>query len=167
MPLEESRFDLVEVARALARNTQVTTTKHRLRVESPHAVYVRADRGRVEQVLQNLLDNAIKYAPGGGPIVVRVGEAPAGEDPRPMALVSVSDQGIGMDAEARARAFERFYQAGTAPVKGHVGLGLGLYISREIVTRHGGRMWVESAGDDKGSTVSFTLPLARDQSRDD
>jgi signal transduction histidine kinase len=127
-------------------------------------VHVRADRARVEQVLQNLLDNAIKYAPGGGSIVVRVGKAPADEEARPMALVSVSDQGIGMDAEARARAFERFYQAGTAPVQGHVGLGLGLYISREIVTRHGGRMWVESAGGDKGSTFYFTLPLARARS---
>ena len=81
MPLEETRFDLVEVARALARSTQVTTTRHRIRVEAPRAVHVRADRARVEQVLQNLLDNAIKYAPGGGSIVVRVGEAPAGEDP--------------------------------------------------------------------------------------
>jgi signal transduction histidine kinase len=164
MPLEESRFDLAELARGLVRNTQVTTSKHRLRVEARRPVYVRADRQRVEQVLQNLLDNAIKYSPAGGQVVVRVEKAPPSEGAAPMALVSVRDQGIGMSAEARARAFDRFYQAGTAPVKGHVGLGLGLYISREIVTRHGGRMWAESEGADQGSTFYFTLPLARRQS---
>ncbi len=161
MPLEESRFDLVELARGLVRSTQVTTSKHRLRVEAPHPIEVRADRSRVEQVLQNLLDNAIKYSPGGGQVIVRVEEAPPAEGAAPMALVSVCDEGIGMTAEARTRAFERFYQAGNAPVKGHVGLGLGLYISREIVTRHGGQMWAESAGGDQGSTFYFTLPLAR------
>jgi signal transduction histidine kinase len=160
MPLEQSRFDLVELARGLVRSTQVTTTRHKLRVEAARPVFVRADRGRIEQVLQNLIDNAIKYTPGGGPIVVHVREAPPEEGERPLALVSVRDRGIGLSPEAQTRAFERFYQAGSAPVQGHVGLGLGLYISREIVTRHGGRMWAESAGEDQGSTFSFTLPLA-------
>ena len=161
MPLEESRFDLAELARRLVRSTQVTTSKHRLRVEARRPVYVRADRQRIEQVLQNLLDNAIKYSPAGGQVVVRVEQASPSEDGPPLALVSVRDQGIGMSAEDLTRVFDRFYQAGTAPVKGHVGLGLGLYISREIVTRHGGQMWAESEGSDKGSTFYFTLPLAR------
>ncbi len=159
MPLEESRFDLAELARRLAQALQVTTSTHRLRVEAPEPVYVRADRRRIEQVLQILLDNAIKYSPQGGPITVRVTAAPVGEGGTPMALVSVQDQGIGMTAEEAAHVFERFYQAESVPVRGHVGLGLGLYISREIVTRHGGRIWVESAPG-KGSTFSFTLPLA-------
>ena len=72
----------------------------------------------------------------------------------------VEDRGIGIGPEAAARVFERFYQAGSAPVRGHVGLGLGLYISREIITRQGGEMGVESA-EGKGSTFWFTLPLAR------
>src|SRR5262249_58360215 len=104
-------------------------------------------------------DKAIKYSPEGGPIVVRVGETPAREGRPAMALVTVNDQGVGMNDEASTRVFQRFYQAGTVPVRGHVGLGLGLYISREIVNRHGGQMWVESK-EGKGSTFAFTLPLS-------
>lgn len=199
MPLELSRFDLAEVARRLAQALQVTTTAHRIRVEAPKPVWVRADRRRIEQVLQNLLDNAIKYSPAGGPIVVRVttepvspappaatgtagephgdGAAPAPPTPGApldasralpavgtrepgVAVVSVQDWGVGISAEAAKHIFERFYQADNVPVRGHVGLGLGLYISREIITRHGGDIWVESEPG-KGSTFWFTLPLAR------
>ncbi|HEY7063759.1 MAG TPA: GAF domain-containing sensor histidine kinase [Chloroflexota bacterium] len=196
MPLEPSRFDLAELARRLAQATQVTTTAHQLRVEAPRPVYVRADHRRIEQVLQNLLDNAIKYSPDGGPIVVRVDAGPttplapvplreggtdrsSSEPPAKgsgrqdnaesvqaaaakdeVAVVRVTDRGVGISAGAAEHVFERFYQAGTAPVRGHVGLGLGLYISREIVTRHSGQMGVQSA-ESQGSTFWFTLPLAR------
>jgi signal transduction histidine kinase len=77
-----------------------------------------------------------------------------------MAIVRVEDRGIGIGTETARRVFERFYQAGSVPVRGHVGLGLGLYISREIVTRHGGEMGVDSTVG-QGSTFWFTLPLAR------
>jgi signal transduction histidine kinase len=83
-----------------------------------------------------------------------------------VAVVRVDDRGIGISADAAGRVFERFYQAGSAPVQGHVGLGLGLYISREIVTRHGGAMGVDSAPG-KGSTFWFTLPLARPRAADE
>jgi signal transduction histidine kinase len=159
MPLEASRFDLVHLARRLVEATQVTTEAHALGVEADGPVYVRADRRRIEQVLQNLLDNAIKYSPGGGAIVVSVAEDGQGPDGAPRAVARVRDEGIGLAPEAAARAFERFYQAGNVPVRGHVGLGLGLYISREIVTRHGGEMGVESQPG-QGATFWFTLPLA-------
>jgi len=81
MPLELSRFDLAEVSRRLAQALQVTTTAHRIRVEAPKPAWVRADRRRIEQVLQNLLDNAIKYSPAGGPIVVRVTTEPVSPAP--------------------------------------------------------------------------------------
>lgn len=158
MPLEESRVDLVEMARRLTQATQVTTTKHRLRVEGNRPVVVHADRRRIEQVLQNLLDNAIKYSPRGGPIVVQVGWTTAPDGSR-HARVSVRDQGIGISAESAKHVFERFYQAGGAPVRGHVGLGLGLYISREIIERHGGEMGIESE-EGSGSTFWFTLPAS-------
>ncbi|HZR97613.1 MAG TPA: GAF domain-containing sensor histidine kinase [Chloroflexota bacterium] len=181
MPLEESRFDLADLARRIAQATQVTTTAHQLQVIANRPVYVRADRRRIEQVLQNLLDNAIKYSPAGGPIEVRVEAGPPplpppAEEPRAVdvasveralvprrgevAVVRVTDRGIGISADEARRVFERFYQADNVPVRGHVGLGLGLYISREIITRHGGEMGVESEAG-KGSTFWFTLPLAR------
>ncbi|HLI28903.1 MAG TPA: GAF domain-containing sensor histidine kinase [Chloroflexota bacterium] len=160
MPLEESRFDLVELARRLVQSTQMTTSAHQLRVEASGPVYVRADRRRIEQVLQNLLDNAIKYSPKGGPVVVYVDTVTGPGEGERRARVRVEDRGVGIPAAALPRVFERFYQAGTKLVRGHVGLGLGLYISREIITRHGGEMGVESV-EGQGSTFWFTLPLAR------
>lgn len=160
MPLEESRFDLTELARRLVQTTQMMTSAHQLRVEATGPVYVRADRRRIEQVLQNLLDNAIKYSPKGGPVIVYVDtvEGPDGHGPR--ARVRVQDRGVGIPPAALPRVFERFYQADTKLVRGHVGLGLGLYISREIIARHGGEMGVESV-EGEGATFWFTLPLAR------
>ena len=159
MPLEESRFDLAEMARRLVEATQVTTAATSCSVEAAGPV-LRAGRppprragaaksaGQRHQVLAERRRTS----------AVAVETAPATPERPPRAVVHVRDEGIGMTREAAARAFERFYQAGTAPVRGHVGLGLGLYISREIVTRHGGEMWVESEPN-QGSTFSFSLPL--------
>lgn len=160
MPLELSRFDLADLARRLTQATQVTTADHPLSVETAAPVWVRADRRRIEQVLQNLLDNAIKYSPEGGTVRVYVETLPADAQGAARARVRVVDQGIGLSADAASHVFERFYQAGTTPVRGHVGLGLGLYISREIVNRHHGTMGVEST-EGRGSTFWFTLPSAK------
>lgn len=94
----------------------------------------------------------MKYSPGGGPIEVTVGTVDG------WAEVAVRDQGVGIPKEAQARLFERFYRV---PVGGprSPGLGLGLYISRQIVLLHGGRIWFES-DQGKGSTFHFALPLA-------
>lgn len=111
-----------------------------------------SDAGRVRQVVTNLLDNALKFTPSGGRVTVRA----APDDG--FVRVSVEDTGKGIPAEAQKRLFQRLYQADD-DVAGRRGLGLGLYISREIVNRHGGRMWVESEVG-RGSTFHFTLPRA-------
>jgi signal transduction histidine kinase len=110
-----------------------------------------ADPLRVEQVLANLVDNAIKYSPRGGAIRVRVNSLPDGE-----VVVSVSDHGLGVPAEHQAHLFERFYRAdsGGRAIKG---VGLGLFICRSLVESHGGKIWVESEPN-RGSTFAFTLP---------
>jgi signal transduction histidine kinase len=156
-PLEISHFDLVGVARRVAEATQATTKQHRIFVQADGAVPVSADRRRVEEVLQNLLDNAIRYSPGGGKVEVRTQLAPAGTGNR--AVVAVADQGRGIAPREQARVFERFYQGSNRLQRGHVGLGLGLYISREIVRRHGGEMWLESTPGE-GSTFYFSIPAA-------
>ncbi|MDA8219684.1 MAG: GAF domain-containing sensor histidine kinase [Dehalococcoidales bacterium] len=155
-PLEISRFDLTEAARYMLEGLQTTTQQHELVLAADGPVIVSADRRRVEEVLQNLLDNAIRYSSEGGRIEVsvrQVGEGPAGNK----AVVAVRDRGQGIPAEEQALIFERFYQGGDHLRRGHVGLGLGLYISREIARRHGGDMWLESAPG-KGSTFYFSLP---------
>jgi signal transduction histidine kinase len=112
-----------------------------------------ADPLRVEQVLSNLVDNAIKYSPNGGAIQIRVGST---QGSAPGVLVSVSDHGMGIPAEDQAHLFERFYrvEGGGRAVKG---VGLGLYICRSLVESHGGQIWVESKIG-AGSTFIFTLP---------
>ncbi|MGI8550485.1 MAG: sensor histidine kinase [Dehalococcoidia bacterium] len=110
------------------------------------------DPGRLDQVLTNLLSNAVKYAPGGGLIQIRLGRT--GD----MAKVSVSDEGIGIPAHDVDKLFQPFSRAANASVRNFGGIGLGLFISRDIIERHGGEIRVESQ-EGKGSTFYFTLPL--------
>lgn len=113
---------------------------------------VAGDRQRLEQVLVNLLQNAIKYSPQGGQVVVTM--AREGDE----ALVSVADQGIGIPVEEQSHLFKRFFRARNAATRHFGGLGIGLFVSNEIVERHGGRFLVESETG-KGAVFSFTLPL--------
>jgi len=126
---------------------------HRVVVDFPeHFPIVDADPDRIAQVLRNLLDNAIKYSPQGGLIVVR-GEERPGE-----VVVSVADQGVGIAPEDLNRLFEKFFRAQSGLGRHVVGTGLGLPICRTIVESHGGRIWAESQVG-RGTTLYFALPL--------
>jgi PAS domain S-box-containing protein len=114
---------------------------------------VAADKDRARQIVVNLVENAIKYSPGGGRIELSV-EPGAG-----VALFSVADQGLGIPADEQSRIFEKFYRLDPDMTQGIGGTGLGLYICRELVERMGGRIWLESA-EGKGSTFLFELPSA-------
>jgi sigma-B regulation protein RsbU (phosphoserine phosphatase) len=116
---------------------------------------VYADPDRVLQVLINLIDNAIKFTPAEGSVVVKASMVDA--DPN-VIYVSVADTGRGIAEEAKHLIFERLYQEAGTVDSSRTGLGLGLYISRELVKLHGGRMWVASEVG-QGSVFSFTLPL--------
>jgi two-component system phosphate regulon sensor histidine kinase PhoR len=112
---------------------------------------VLADSPRLEQVVVNLMHNAIKFTPGGGKIVVSARfESDA-------VIFSVMDTGIGIAENDLPRIFERFFKADRARSTG--GTGLGLAISRHLVEAHGGRIWVEST-EGQGSTFSFVIPIA-------
>jgi CheY-like chemotaxis protein len=118
-----------------------------------------ADEDTVMQVLANLLNNAIKYTPGRRKI--QVSAAHSRPDPRLSGEVEVrvKDAGIGIPPEHLERVFEKFYRIDRPAGVGEGGTGLGLYFSRYIVERHGGRIWAES-NEGKGSTFAFTLPVA-------
>jgi signal transduction histidine kinase len=105
-------------------------------------------------VLNNLLGNAVKYSPQGGPIELTLREE---IEPR-VALLTIRDRGIGIPAHEQARIFGRFVRAENARAAEITGTGLGLYLSRELVERHGGRLWFESM-EDEGTTFFLSLPL--------
>jgi PAS domain S-box-containing protein len=116
---------------------------------------VHADQTRLRQVLIILLDNAIKFTFGGGTIKVKVRLRP--DDPR-FLLVEVSDTGCGMGPEVTERIFERLYQVDEPTENSRKGLGLGLFICKELVIRQGGQIWVKSQPQ-QGTTFSLTLPV--------
>jgi signal transduction histidine kinase len=117
--------------------------------------FVYADADRVLQVLINLIDNGIKFTPSEGSVLVRACMVEA--DPN-MVYVSVADTGCGIGTEAKALIFERLYQDPNSVDNNRSGLGLGLFIAKELVELHGGRIWVASEIGN-GSTFSFTLPM--------
>ena len=127
--------------------------QHQVELQRPDGpVWVLGDGPRLEQVLTNLLSNALKYSPAGGVVAVHVAVAEG------WALVDVTDQGIGIPQAAHARLFEPFYRASNVGA-GTSGFGLGLYVVHEIVRRHDGRVEVASA-ESQGTTVRLRLPLA-------
>lgn len=132
-------------ARAVAKSVTL--------VNEAEALTVRADQRRIEQVLTNLLDNAVKY--GGGDSRVVVG----GRLNDGMVEMFVQDNGPGLPAESLERVFERFYRVDKARTRDQGGTGLGLSIVKHIVQSHGGRVWVESESG-KGAKFFFTLPTA-------
>jgi signal transduction histidine kinase len=152
MPLELAPIDLVQLAWMVAEEFQQTTRQHQIRVAGSRDVPppVLGDRARLRQVLSNLLENAVKYA-GSGTIQVRVGVKGSRN-----ATVAVRDSGPGLDASSLDRIFAPMAQAEVA----RVGLGLGLYLSRQIARLHGGDLWAESRGPMKGSTFVLALPVA-------
>jgi signal transduction histidine kinase len=132
---------------------------------------INGDRGRLEQVLTNLVENAIKFTPAGGEIVV---SAQLAEIAPPTMLLSplqgrggesvcltVADTGIGIPVEEQEKVFDRFYQVDGSERRAYRGAGLGLSICRHIVERHNGRIWVESEGvAGRGSRFHIELPIA-------
>jgi signal transduction histidine kinase len=146
--------DLAEIARGTVEANQTLSRKHRLVVAAPESLPGLFDSMRIEQVLTNLISNAIKYSPPDTEVQVTLTQPEPG-----LALVRVRDEGPGLDPSEQAHLFERFFRGRTGRTQARTGLGLGLYISRQIVEWHGGRIWVESAPG-AGSTFQFTLPLA-------
>jgi signal transduction histidine kinase len=114
-----------------------------------------ADPMRVRQILIILLDNAVKFTPPGGTVRIRAGEL--AEDPNAL-VFEIVDSGCGIDAAMTERIFDRLFQASDPALAGRQGLGLGLYICKELVTRQGGRIWA-SGTPGRGAVLSFTLPM--------
>jgi signal transduction histidine kinase len=144
-------FDLCEaIANAIGRHEHDETARFTL-TRPEEGIRVRGDPERIGQILDNLLNNAMKYSPPGARIDVTVATI-AGE-----AQVRVEDYGIGVAAEERDRMFTAYYR--TSRTRAIPGSGLGLHISRRLAEQHGGRLWLDDSTD-AGSVFAFALPLA-------
>jgi len=155
LTLQCTSTNLVSLVQRLIERFQKSTTRHQLTCH-PHYPTLEAtiDPQRMEQVLSNLLTNAIKYSPQGGSIVVTVGKD--GTDHA--AKIRVQDGGIGIPLHQQARIFGRFMRADNAQAAGISGTGLGLYLCRALVEQHAGRLWFESV-EGEGTTFFVTIPL--------
>ncbi len=154
----KERVEVDSLVQEIMENVQETTQTHHLRLEGQSRADVFGDRDRLGQVLINLLTNAIKYSPKADMVIVHL----AADEQQ--VLVRVQDFGLGIAKEHQHKIFERFYQVIDPEEKTYPGLGLGLAICREIVNRHGGRLWVESQKG-KGSTFHLSLPLFHKEGR--
>ncbi len=156
LALRAEPFDLDALIDEAVENLQAATATHHLLIEGSTGAQVFGDKERLEQVFINLLTNAIKYSLKAKTVIVRLFRDGDAEQ----AIVSVQDFGIGIEKTHHEKIFERFYQIIDPEEKTYPGLGIGLYISSEIVARHHGRMWVESRKGE-GATFSVALPLLR------
>lgn len=148
------QFDLSEIIQDTAEGLQATTNQHEIVIRGTKKQIVNGDRYRIYQVLVNLISNAIKYSPQDKKIVIRIIRD------NTIAVVSVQDFGIGIEKEQQKKIFDKLYQVNDPEERTFPGLGLGLFISKEIINRHKGRIWVESIKG-KGSTFYFSLPISQ------
>ncbi len=149
-------FDLTTLTKDIVEELGYTQQQHQIRIEGDVPIPVFGDRERIGQVLTNLLSNAMKYSPQATLVLVTL------RTEADMVTVGVQDFGIGIDPAKHAHIFERFFRLSDEEHATFPGLGLGLYISAEIVKAHGGRIWVESQLG-AGATFSFTLPLVPEE----
>lgn len=154
LEFNDTAFDFNPMVKELVEDLQRTTEKHTLVEEYNKTGLVFGDRERISQVIANLVTNAIKYSPDADKIIIRT----LLQDDE--VILSVEDFGIGIPEDKIDKVFEQFYRVSGDKQHTFPGLGLGLYISSEIIKREGGRIWVNS-NKGKGSTFCFAIPLIK------
>ena len=152
LQFNDDYFDFNKLITELTEDLQRTTTKHQIITELHPTGIAYADKDRIGQVITNLISNAIKYSPNANKVIVNTSIE------NNEILLCVQDFGIGISADKKDRVFEQFYRVSGDKQHTFPGLGLGLYISSEIIKREGGRIWVNSV-EGEGSTFCFALPL--------
>lgn len=152
LSFKKEKFQLDTLITDTIEQLQGASAEQKIIFEQKRPVYVSGDSFRIYQVITNLIGNAIKYSGGNGDIIITL------QRTHGTAKIGVQDSGIGIDKNHQKKIFDRLYQVTDPKEKTFPGFGMGLYISKEIVKKHKGRIWVESEKG-KGSTFYFTLPL--------
>jgi signal transduction histidine kinase len=152
LTFHKEEFEMNNLIKELVEEIQMIHPEHKIFFENDAKLFVYADKDRIGQVLINLITNAIKYSPQKGGILVK-----STTDQNNL-MVSVKDEGIGIDKDYQEKIFERFYRVEGKSEKTFPGFGIGLFIASEIIKRHGGNIGV-SSNRGKGSRFYFSLPL--------
>jgi signal transduction histidine kinase len=163
LELEISDVDIKKILESSLIMVKEKAVKHRIRLKLsadnlPNTI--KADERKIKQILYNLLSNSVKFTPDGGKILLTVknsAHSPETNDGSAI-LITLTDTGIGIDSEDLDRIFEAFEQVDGSMNRKYQGTGLGLSLTKRLVELHGGRIWVESAGKNKGSKFSFVIP---------
>jgi signal transduction histidine kinase len=158
LDLKKERFNLNDIVvnsiddtmTNMKQSSKIKKNLIKLQYHQPQDVFVEADKGRISQVIHNLLDNALKFTNIG---TITISTQIKKEDEKDDVVVRVKDTGSGIDPEIFPRLFTKF-----ATKSETIGTGLGLFISRSIVEAHGGKIWAENNSDGKGATFYFSLP---------
>ncbi len=150
--LNRSSFLFFQLVEEMVQESRLTTSRHPIIFRTDFTGMVYADRDRMGQVMSNLLSNAIKYSKDGGRIEVVLRKENG------LIILGVCDEGIGISKKDQSRIFERFYRATGKSEQTYPGFGVGLFIAREIIKAHGGKIKVESQKG-KGSTFTVILPV--------
>jgi PAS domain S-box-containing protein len=162
LTLKQEEVDLANLAQQVATDHSATSANHTIsciveQAELPY--FVMGDSARLQQIIANLVQNAIKYSPLGGPVTVSLRQT-LNKEKKAVIEVCVQDKGIGIPKDAQVRLFERFYRAPNIHSSKTRGVGLGLYIVAQLLYMHGGTITVESTGNfGEGSRFIFTLPI--------
>jgi PAS domain S-box-containing protein len=150
LDIKLSEFNLHDLIAETIESLKISGYKHKINQIGDASFRLKADKRRIEQVLQNFLSNAIKYSPDSDQVLLKV------DCEGNQLKISVTDFGIGIPSDRLEQVFDRFYRVSTK--RQFKGLGLGLYISKEIINLHKGKIWVES-NEGQGSTFHFTIPV--------
>ncbi len=151
LAIDPAPLEIGEVLRQVLRRFQARGVAHEIRLQAPELPLAWADRERIEEVVANLLENALKYSPPSRPITL-VGHATATD-----VIIRVVDGGAGIPRHEQGRVFSRFERLEDSRTRQAGGAGLGLYICQALVRAHGGAIWLESDMG-HGATFSFRLP---------
>jgi PAS domain S-box-containing protein len=152
--LQKEQFDLDELVGEIIDDCKNYSDKHTFIVEGAIGKKIFADKAKIEQVIINLISNAVKYSSNTERIIIRLAKD------KKNAIVSVQDFGIGISKEFHGKVFSKFYQGTNKEEKTYPGMGIGLYVSSEIIKSHEGEIWVESVKG-KGSTFTFSIPFTK------
>lgn len=151
--IHHQQFDIADLIREVEEEILARVSTHEILFEPVQSLMINADPDKISHVLHNLISNATKYSPQGSQITVKCSND--GEN----SIVMINDQGMGISEQDLEKVFDRYFRVEDSKLSTVAGFGIGLYICKEIITRHGGRIWVESELG-KGSTFTFSIPIS-------